>query len=599
MKASARRNVDVLLAGCGLALALYALGYATPYGQRVLSIAGIYALLVLGYQFIFGYGGALALCQGTFMGVGAYVSGILSARYGIGFEASLPLSIGLPLLLALLVAIPVLRLQTHYFALATLIIGQIVLLVAIQWVSVTGGANGIGGVSGLALFGQPIEPGRPTLVLVWGLVALGGLVSYQFARGALGQAYGLMRGNAGAAASIGIDTGRLRLIAFLISAAYAGLAGALYVHTIGVISPDVLELPIMVTCLTIAVVGGRTRIAGAIAAAILVIELPEWFRFLQAYYLIGYGVILLIVIVAAPDGLVAALERLWARLGRQAPAEVPPPAAIPLERARVIDTSGASLLEVRDVHKRFGGVLALDGVSLRVKSGEILGLIGPNGSGKTTLVNLISGLARADAGRIVFAGRDITNTLAHDIARAGIARTFQTVALVDAMSALDNVAVARTAGNLALGTTFATGCLDRRLAHARAEAMNLLVAVGAGEIATQAAGALASATRRRVEIARALALEPRLLLLDEPAAGLNQGEQADLARRLRGIAETGCTLLAIEHNIPFLAALVDRLVCLDDGKVIAEGAPAEVKRDARVIEAYLGLPVRAPPAGVT
>ncbi|HUC62400.1 MAG TPA: branched-chain amino acid ABC transporter ATP-binding protein/permease [Alphaproteobacteria bacterium] len=588
MIARALRDVDFQLALGAAALAFYALAFASPYGVHVLEIAGIYALLALGYQFIFGYAGALSLAQGAFMGLGAYVSGILAVRYGIGFEASLPASVAAPMLLASLVAVPVLRLETHYFALATLIVAQIVLLIAIQWVSVTGGANGLAGVDGLALLGRPLDPGWPSLVLVWATVALGALLSRQFARGAGGQAFALARHDPAAAASIGLDVGRLRFAAFLASGAYAGLAGAFYVHTIQVVAPDTLELPAMVTCLTIAVVGGRCRVAGAIAAALLVIELPEWFRALDAYRLIGYGAMLLVVIVLAPDGLVAAWERLLARLWPATRAMPARPAPLPMPRPRAAAAARTPLLEIESVSKRFGGIQALDGVSLAVAEGERLGLIGPNGSGKTTLVNLVSGIYRPDAGRILFAARDLAGTTQDARARVGIARTFQNASLVGELSALDNVAVARGARDFGLVAALATGRRDLRLERARGEAMALLDAMGAGSVALVPTSALAYGDRRRVELARALAAEPRLLLLDEPAAGLSEAEQADLARRLKAAIEGSITLVAIEHNIPFLASLVDRLACLDEGKLIAQGTPAEMRRDARVIEAYLG-----------
>jgi len=568
------------------ALILYPLLFGTPYTLRILTVAGIYALLVIGYQFIFGHAGALALTQGTFLGLASYVTGILSARYGYGFAVTFPLSIVAPVLLALIVAAPTLRLESHYFALATLGIGQVMFLIAIKWEPLTGGANGIPGVPGVILFGWAVPRGWPILLFVWSFVAIGALVAWQITRGLYGRAFALMRENPIAAAAMGFDTAQLRFTAFMLSAVYAGVCGALYVHTIRVISPEVLDFHIMVSCLTMAVVGGRSRVAGAILGAVLLIHLPEWFRFLEKYYLIAYGLIMLAAIIAAPHGIVGAIERLRARFLPEAPPPPPAPVALP---ARAAEAASGPLLEVEGVAKAFGGVRALDSVSFTLMPGTILGLIGPNGSGKTTLVNVVTGLYRADAGRVRLAGTDITRRPPHAIARAGIARTFQTVNLVDDMTALDAVAVAR-AGHARAGLAEALRAApgDPALRRAQGEAMGLLERLGIGAVAQQPCGSLPYGIKRKVEIARALALEPRLMLLDEPAAGLNEAEQAELAAILRGLAAEGLTLLVIEHNMPFLMPLAERMVCLDHGEVIAAGTTAEVRRHPRVIEAYLG-----------
>lgn len=560
----------------------------SAYELRVFTLVGIYAMLALGYQFIFGHAGALSLTQGTFFGIGAYATAILGTKYGFGAAMTLPLAALLPVLLAALIAAPVLRLESHYFALATLGIGQVMLLCAIAWEPVTGGSNGIAGVPGVVLFGWAVPKGLGIALGTWTLVAAGALLSWRITRGLYGAALHVARETPIAAPTLGIDTARLRFTCFLLSAAYAGIGGALYAHTIRVVSPEALEFPVMVATLTIAVVGGRTHVAGAILGAWLIIHLPEWFRGMDKYYLIAYGAALLATIIAAPYGLIGLLEKWRARLFPETPPAPPAPIALP---SRSVRAGAGALLSVDGAGKAFGGVKAVSAVSLGVNAGEIVGLIGPNGSGKTTLINMITGIYRSDAGAIRFNGADITRAASHDIAAAGIARTFQNINLADDMSVLDNVAVGRyrhVGGGLR--TAFRGGFGDPAWQRARGEAMHLLGALGVADCAQRPAGSLAYGLKRRVEISRALALEPRLLLLDEPAAGLNETEQADLATRLRVLAGAGLAILVIEHNMPFLMPLAARMVCLDHGEVIATGAPEEMRTNANVIEAYLGAP---------
>ena len=568
-------------------LAAYASLYADAYGLRVLTVAGVYALLVIGYQFIFGQAGALSLAQGAFFGLGAYATGILGTALGWPFALTFPASILVPVALAAAIAMPVLRLGSHYFALATLGIGQVVLIAAVNWESVTGGANGIAGVPRVDLFGFVPGRGWPMLAFVWALVALAAALAWHLGRGLTGLRTRLMREAPIAAGAAGIDTGALRFRALLLSAGYGGAAGALQVHTLGVVSPEVLEFPVMVAALTMAVIGGRARIAGAILGAVLLVHLPEWLRFLELYYMMAYGAGALAFIILAPAGLIGAFESLRARLWPEPPEPAPgwrePPVVV-----RAPPAGGEPLMEIEGLTKRFGGVAALASVSLSIQPGEIFGLIGPNGSGKTTLVNLVTGLDRPDAGRVRFAGSDVTGVAAHRMARVGVARGFQAVSLVEDMSALDNVAAACGTGTAGRGAA--------AFARARGEAVAFLDAMGAADWAMRLAGALPPGARRRVEIARALALQPALLILDEPAAGLTAAEQADLARRLEALAAAGMTLLVIEHDMGFLMPLAHRIACLVEGRLVATGTPGEIGADARVIAAYLGTTI-AEPAG--
>jgi branched-chain amino acid transport system permease protein len=413
-------------------------------------------------------------------------------------------------------------------------------------------------------------------------------------RGLYGQAFHLMREDRVAASALGLNIAHLRFAAFILSAAYGGAAGALMAHVIHVVSPENLDLALMVTCLTMTVIGGRTRIAGAILGAVLIVHLREWFRVLENYYMIAYGTAALSVLILAPYGLVGALERMRVALfGRSSGPK--PPAVATLALRRVPAAGYEQILAAHDVTLGFGGVRALDGVTFSLRGGEIVGLIGPNGSGKTTLLNVISGLYACEQGQVIFCGDDITRAPAHLISRRGIARTFQHIHLVDDLSALDNIAVAR-AGIDGVGLLKAISTIghDRQLEQARRIAMAAAERLGVASVVMEPCGRLPYGTRRRVEVARALAARPALILLDEPAAGLNEQEQLDLAERIKTFAADGITVVVVEHNLVFLAALAERLICLDRGKVIAAGLPDVVRRDPAVIEAYLGLGASEP-----
>lgn len=564
-----RREVPwagLLYAAGAAALCLYALVGATPYGLRVLTVAGVYALAAIGFQIVFGLAGALSLAQGAFFGLGAYASGILSSQLGWDFAATLPVALAVPLLVALVVGLPVLRLESHYFALATLGIAQILLLAAVNLPWLTGGANGLAGVPGVVLFGWPVPRGLPLAALVWSFVAVGGFAARRLAAGRTGRALTLVRDDPLVAATLGLDVGRLRLGAFALSALFGGAAGALAVHTQRVVSPEVLEFSVMVTILTIAVVGGRGRVAGAVLGAVLLLHLPEWLRGLERSYLLVYGAALLATVVLAPHGLTGLLERWLPRRARRLPASRPLPAPA---------AAHPEPLRVEGLRKAFGGVWAVDGVSLAVPRGAILGLIGPNGSGKTTLINLVSGLERADAGRILVAGRDVTASRPDARARMGVARTFQAGALPPAATVLEAVAAARL-----------ERCRD--VNEAEAQAMAVLDRLGIAGRAPEPCGDLPAGLRRRVELARALARQPAVLLLDEPAAGLTDAEKGELAVCLRALAAEGLGILLVEHDMGFLLPLATHVIVLDQGRTLYGGSPQGVRGDPRVVAAYLG-----------
>jgi branched-chain amino acid transport system permease protein len=475
-----------------------------PYVMHVATLVGIYALMGVGYQLVFGQLGALNLAQGALFGVGAYIAALLAPPLGL---LALPLAVIAAGAVALLVGWPTLRLHSHYFALATLALAALVNLAAVNIESVTGGANGLIG------FGARLPHGLWLLALVWlCLIAAVVLQSWLFA-GRLGEAARLLREAPLAAATLGVDAARWRLVAFACGGALAGGAGASAAALNGVVSPEATGFALMVACLTSVVLGGSRHAMGAVLGAALTVCLPELLRGLQSPWLLVYAVATLLVVRFAPEGLAAAVDRLRGAT----PGSLPLP-AIP---DRLAPASGAERLEIDRVGKHFGGVAALAGVSLSVRRGEIVGLIGANGSGKTTLLNLVSGLEHPDTGAIRLDGQPIERWPAHRIARAGVGRTFQNRA-------------------------------------------------------------------QPAPLARVLEARPAFLLLDEPAAGLGEGERERLERLLHRLRDAGRGVLIVDHDVELLSRVCDRLVCLDRGTVIAEGTPAEVRAHVAVRMSFLG-----------
>ncbi len=531
------------------------------YDQQLLAMAGVWALLVIGYQFSFGHAGALNLAHGAFFAIGAYGSAIFSRTWGLDFLITGPLAMAFSALAALLVALPVLRLSSHYFALATLAAAQLVLLGVVNLQSLTGGANGLPGVPGLTVFGFAVARGLPNLIVVWALVAAGALVAWKLTSGRRGLVYTAMRETPLAAGTLGIDTSRLRIQSLVVGGAFAGLAGALQVHTLRVVSPEVAQFSVLVICLTMTVIGGRLSIAGGLLAALLLSHSPEWFRGFESYYLAANGAVLLAAVIFAPAGLIGLLAVFSKRPRPLVPAVSP-------TRDFKPNREGATL-EISDVAKSYGGVVALDGVSFSVGPGEIVGLIGPNGSGKTTLANIATGLDRPDRGKITFGEVTLSGRPDYVAARAGLARSFQTPELPVTLSVRDAVA---------------TG-------SRRGDENAWLAQVGFGRSRDQTCGALDHGSRRLVEFARALATEARCVILDEPAAGLSDGQASDLAGLLKNLAAEGRGFMVIDHNMEFLMPICDRLICLDRGRVIAVGTPKDIAGDPAVRRAYFGDPI--------
>ena len=580
--APATRSTPLLLRhlpyfiGAVVVVALAATMGFDGYILNILMQATTFAIAVFGLSVVLGLCGQINLAQAAFFGFGAYAVGIGTTDYHLSYWLCLAGGCAMALAAGAALGMSTLRLGGHYLAMVTISFQQIVTLIMINAIWLTHGPDGVSNIGRPGLF----QSSQSYLAFCVGMLALVGYFVWHLPDTRLGRAMRAVRDNELAAGVAGIDVFRTKIYAFAISAVLGGLAGGLFAGGFAYVSPDQFSFAESVQFLTMSLLGGVASPIGSAIGTGLLILIPEWLRFLKAVpglYLAIYGLSVILIIRYMPDGIWGFFNAATARWRAKAKVHGAGP-ALQLEPATV---GGDMVLEVTGLSKYFGGLKAVDGVDIQVRRGGVHALIGPNGSGKTTTLNVLSGLYQATAGRIVLDGTDVTHLPPHLRAAAGLGRTFQNIRLFRSMTALENVVIgAERPGNTLVGVGSDAALIQR--------AMSALSFVGLGGRANELISSFSYGHQRLIEIARALAANPTLLLLDEPAAGLNSTEKLELHELLKRIAAQGLTILIIDHDMTLVSEAAQHITVLNFGRRIADGESMAVLRHPDVVSAYLG-----------
>jgi ABC-type branched-subunit amino acid transport system ATPase component/ABC-type branched-subunit amino acid transport system permease subunit len=585
--ASTRTTLILIVA---LALAWLSLGFVVrnSYYQLMLTLVPIWAVFGLSWNILSGYTGLVSFGHASFFGIGAYTVTIALVRFDVTPWLGIPLGMAFGGLAGLVIGYPTFRLRGHYFALAMLAY-PLALLYVFEWL----------GYQEVPLPMKRAAPGwfmqfsdyRVYIALALALLIVAMLVSLAVERSRFGMSLLAIKQNEPAAEAAGIDTLRWKMRAIMLSGALAAAAGGLYAVVLLVVTPDsVFGIITSSQALVVTLFGGVGTLWGPVIGATILVPLSETLQAQLGNIIPGIqgvvlGTAIILVILLAPEGIFWRVRDHLAR-SRQRHAETPPALAVPLRAAPSARSLAAPrvILEIVGLSKSFGGLRAVEAVSFAVEQGTILGIIGPNGAGKTTLFNLLNGFLPSSQGELRFAGHSLIGLKPNQVCRLGIGRTFQVVRSFARMTVLQNVAI---------GAFVATRSDDEALAIAR----ETLARVGLSSRGDALAGGLSMKELRLMELARALAGRPRLVLMDEPLAGLGAPEIEDMLAVIRALSADAVTIVIIEHTMGAMVRLADRLIVLDHGRVIAAGRPGDVTADPNVIEAYLGRKWMAARAG--
>jgi len=592
-----RNHRSSAIAGIG-ALALCALGFAlsSPYYSSIAVMAGVFTLLGLSVNLVFGYLGFVSFGHAAFFGLGAYTVALLTLGLGISPWLAVPFAIIPTLALGALVGFASLRVGGAYFAIASMVTAEILRLVAGNWLDVTRGHLGLivpsAQIPILDSIGIPSTAYQ--LVIVVSAVVLVYVALRRLFASPVGRSWIAVRESVDLAESIGIPTVRARVLNLTVSGGLAGLAGALLVPKILVVSPELFGAGYSSLGLLMVILGGKGTLIGPVLGGTIFAIVPELLRILDDYRGALFAILILLMIRIKPDGLADLLPTALSPLGgerRNEKADQSRPPARLLQADRPVRPDARPLLTVKNASKSFAGVRAVADLTFTVQEGEIVGLIGPNGAGKTTSLKLISGFLTPSSGTVNFDGHELGQRPPHEVAALGLVRTFQHTELYGNLSAVDNVMI----GTHLLSPTTLIGALLRTAhfrsteAQRRATAHEMLGLVGLADKADIRASDLPYGEQKLLAIALALAARPRALLLDEPAAGLNHSEALRLGKLLQELKSRGLTIVIVEHNVPLVMSICDRVVVLHHGEVVTVGTPFEVQRNETVKAAYLGM----------